>query len=295
MILISFCFPSVVQAEKPDLAVARPVISGDVSVSDLDELFTHFKSLLMKRYHLVGETDYQRASEKVFADINIEQCTEGYCIYLIKQQLEVNRLIIFELARQENFNQIKLTLVRDEDKLVKETFCRSCTMAQLKEGVSGLVNEIYLTDADSSEDLEHESPSLTQRLRQDWPWHVTFTGIALVSAYAGLNQASRYNELSAENDDIERNYTMGVTKAELDGYRSDFDANRDEMETIENNIRILNAVLAVSLACEVYFLFFSSDDPENISGASRYKGVLPDRVNLYSGRNRSTLALNWYW
>lgn len=288
-------FPSVVQAEKPDLAVARPVISGEVSGQDLDELFTHFKSLLLKRYNLVGETDYQQASQKVFEEINIEQCTEGYCIYLIKQELDVKRLIIFELARQENFNQIKVTMVRDEDKLVQETFCRSCSMGTLKERIAERVKKMYLADVDSSEDLEPEPLSFTQKIRKDWPWHVTFTGIALISAYAGLDQVSRYNELSDENGDLEQKYSAGVTKAELEGYRSDYDANRDEMETIENNIRILNAVLAVSLVCEVHFLFFSEDDSELLSGTSRYNKMLPDKVHLTSGRNRSTLAFNWYW
>ncbi len=98
-----------------------------------------------------------------------EQCTGQNCIRKIQEYLQVDRLWVLILMKDEDLIQIVLTLIREEDKLARDVYCEHCKTSVLIDKVEGLATSIISEDLasikeDNSEEDEERLAEL-ERLR----------------------------------------------------------------------------------------------------------------------------------
>ncbi|MCP4755232.1 MAG: hypothetical protein GY866_30580 [Proteobacteria bacterium] len=282
--------------------MAPLVASGDITKGDRNGIFSHFLERISHTYRLISQNSYSKAAEKVFDEIQAEQCTEGYCIYEIKKTLQVERLAILEVAAMDELTQIKITLVRDEDRLVQEDICSGCNIETLQRKIDLLLGKIATEDTKPPTKMTHQKPvgepDFSRRFNSNVGWHLTIGTVALVSIWKALDEAKQYNDLDDENEILQTQYSSEVSKNELINLRNEHEDNTDKMKQNEENIRILNGILAISLIGEMYLLFFKSDTSVS-SAIGSGKNDSPLKIALVPASDRHNIVpklnVTWSW
>jgi hypothetical protein len=131
---------------REDAAVTPIAVLGEMSKVEQTMISNRFVKLLGKRYRLITQAQFARAKEQVFEELDIEQCTEDYCIQKIQEILQVERLFFLVLSKSDELTQLSITLVREEDKLVDEDICERCSIKKLLSKVEKLVKNITAED-----------------------------------------------------------------------------------------------------------------------------------------------------
>ena len=72
---------------------------------------------------LVSQQDFIRAQIKVFEELEAEECTEEACIRKIQELLQVDRLFSLLIIREGKLTHLTLSLIRQDDKIVREIEC----------------------------------------------------------------------------------------------------------------------------------------------------------------------------
>ena len=145
-----FLMPSLglAQAEKRDAAVTPIAAIGEISDAEKSIIYTQLESVLSQYYRLISRAQYAEAEELAFEQLEAEECTEEQCIRAIQDILQVERLFALQIVREGEFSQISLTLVRQDDKIVRNTVCDDCSISELHQQVEDLVILVAQADAD---------------------------------------------------------------------------------------------------------------------------------------------------
>ena len=158
------------QAPKPGVAVAPVAAIGEIDEAEKRIVFNNLQATLSRAYRLVPQEEYRRAEEAAFASLSVEQCTEEYCIRKIQELLQVERLIVLQIIRAGTITQLTLTLVRDQDKIVRAETCQNCGVLELNDRVARLVGEVGAADVGLVEGLgtaEEEQRLAEERSRAE--------------------------------------------------------------------------------------------------------------------------------
>ncbi|MCH8844683.1 MAG: hypothetical protein IID61_17105 [SAR324 cluster bacterium] len=165
------------QEEKPDAAVAPLAALGAISQGEKTIIFNRLQAELSKHYKLVPQEDYFLAEERAFAELEADQCTEEQCIRKIQEILQVERLFVLQVIREQPYTQLSLNLVREGEKIVREVTCDSCSLFDLNDLLPALVAEIV-----GAEERPVARPrggagilTLFGLLRSETPWKSTGT------------------------------------------------------------------------------------------------------------------------
>ena len=116
IICLLISFPSVVYPAKPDAAVAPLAVIGDITEPERVILANRFEKLLAQTYRLIPQAQYQKAEKEIFRSLEVEKCTESYCIMKIQELLQVERLFFLAISKIDNLIQLNVTLAREEEK-----------------------------------------------------------------------------------------------------------------------------------------------------------------------------------
>lgn len=149
------------QVGKPDAAVAPLGALGDIGEGEKSILFSSLLSNLSQRYRLVSQEEYARAEEKAFAELESEQCTAEQCIRKIQEILQVERLFVLQVVREGAFSHLSLTLVRDDDNIVREAICEKCKISGLHGKLKNLVGMVAAADLRERRAVAGQEPALT--------------------------------------------------------------------------------------------------------------------------------------
>lgn len=134
------------QQQKPGVALAPLAALGEIGEAEQAFLFNRLQATLSRVYRLVPQDEYQRAEEAAFEALDLEQCTEENCIRKIQELLQVGRLIVLQVIRIGEILQLTLTLVREEDRIVRTETCQRCALPALEEKVAMLAAQIRAAD-----------------------------------------------------------------------------------------------------------------------------------------------------
>ena len=134
------------RTEKPQAAVAPLAVLGKISEVQQRVVFTSLESYLSTSYQLISADEFRQAQETAYSVLDLEQCTEEQCIRKIQEILQVERLFVLQVLREETFTQLSLTLVRLDDRLVKVDTCENCSISALNAKVEGLVAATVAAD-----------------------------------------------------------------------------------------------------------------------------------------------------
>ncbi|MGK5091100.1 tetratricopeptide repeat protein [Deltaproteobacteria bacterium TL4] len=127
------------QAELPQAAVSPVTSIGSISDAQKQIVFNRLLELLSTQYNLVSQSQFQKAQEAVFEQLEFEECTEEICIRKIQEILQVENLFTLQMIREGQDTQLSLTLIDLEKKTVKNEYCEACDTRQLNQRVESLV------------------------------------------------------------------------------------------------------------------------------------------------------------
>lgn len=227
MRIIAVCFlllllivpaSAVAQAEKPDAAVAPLGVIGEIGEGEKNIIFNTLLSLLSSDYQLVSREEYTRAEERAFEELEDEQCTAEQCIRKIQEILQVDRLFVLQVIREQNYTQISLTLARADDKIVKASTCEQCSITQLNKAVEGIYGAILAIDLERA---SPEQPALEPLEESGRPTWAVYTGGVMMAFALGLYQdatdlqeRSVANAAAAQEEDDPDKYNKAKSRQE---------------------------------------------------------------------------------
>jgi len=288
-------------AQKPLIAVAPPILSGDIPTVTGHRVADLLRELVALHYQSVTDEQYRTAARSVFREIKIEQCTEGYCIYRIKQELAVTRLMTLELTKTGELMQLKITMVRDDDRLVEEEICQACSPVQLEQLLRETFAAIRRQDmADSPGPEFPEKPrTLSAHLYQNRRTHLAIAGVFLLSTWGLLDEAEQHNRLSERNRELETLYLNGTSTSGLAALRTEYESNKSRMDQYAYRMNLMQFIMVSMIAVEVGMLAeLLLSGAEGPATAGRvFPEYAPLAVHPVIGRNFQTagLALTWKW
>jgi len=292
--------PSIAGEEKPQIALAPVVVSGHVLESEKEILSLFFTDLLQKSYRVVPLDRYRAATAIVFKEIRAEQCTEGYCIFKIKQLLGVERLIILELAKTGTLFQIKITMVRNEDRLVEEDICQACSLNQQKAILLGLFRKVRMSDLPGmdpteSAGIEPAVPlTVSAHIKENRGLHLTLLGVFLASTWKLVDEADKTNHLADRNRELQELQRTAISTTQLSAIRAEYEENRWKMDQSIYQMNLMQGFMAAMILIETLILTRPVHPVNRDSGASSLFQNTPVSFSLIRG-NSFTPGLNYTW
>ena len=106
-----------------------------VAINDLGDIRT---SAHLLKY----DSTHGRFQEKIFQEMNYEECTEDQCFAKIQDILQVENIFSFQILREKNIYQLSLKLITLDEKFIKTGLCENCSITELLEKIQKLYNSI---------------------------------------------------------------------------------------------------------------------------------------------------------
>ena len=120
--LLLFPFPSFGQSSERPEGIVIPVSTlGNVSETRRQILQNTLIESLSQYYRLVPQDKFEEVQEKVFQELEYEECTEDQCIVMIQEMLQVENLFVLQVIGEGQDTQMSLKWIGLDDKRVKVT------------------------------------------------------------------------------------------------------------------------------------------------------------------------------
>ena len=125
-ILLLFTSPLFGQSERPETIVIPVGTLGDISDSRKQIIQNTLSQELTKYFRLVPQDKFEEAQEKVFEELDYEECTEDQCIMMIKEILQVENVFSLQIVAEDGDTQLSLTWVGLDEKKIVTDYCKGC-------------------------------------------------------------------------------------------------------------------------------------------------------------------------
>ena len=160
------------QSERPETIVIPVGTLGDISDSRKQIIQNTLSQELTKYFRLVPQDKFEEAQEKVFEELEYEECTEDQCIMMIQEILQVENVFSLQLVAEDVDTQLSLTWVGLEEKKVLTDFCEGCKTKELNSKIELLVKnmvqqigQVTKVETKPEEKLDDTTESYTYKLR----------------------------------------------------------------------------------------------------------------------------------
>jgi len=141
--LLLFSLPSFGQtSERPEGIVIPVATLGDVTETRRQIIQNTLIESLSSYYRLVPQDKLEEVQEKIFQEMDYEECTEDQCIVMIQEALQVENLFVLQVIGEGQNTQMSLKWVGLDDKKIKTDVCKGCDTFELNERVEGLVKNL---------------------------------------------------------------------------------------------------------------------------------------------------------
>ena len=131
--------------ERPEGIVIPVATLGDVSETRRQILQNTLIESLSVFYRLVPQDKFEEVQEKVFQEMNYEECTEDQCIIMIQEALQIENFFVLQVIGEGKDTQLSLKWVGLDDKKVKTDYCENCDTKELNKRIEGLVSNLEST------------------------------------------------------------------------------------------------------------------------------------------------------
>ena len=132
--------------ERPEGIVLPVATLGDVTETRRQILQNTLIESLSSYYRLVPQDKLEEVQEKIFQEMDYEQCTEDQCIVMIQEALQVENLFVLQVIGEGDDTQLSLKWVGLDDKKVKTDYCEDCGTKELNDRVEGLVKKLTVSE-----------------------------------------------------------------------------------------------------------------------------------------------------
>jgi PEGA domain len=147
IILVLSNVPSLfAQDGKEDVALQPLATLGEIKEREQQIIFNQLQSLLSQHYKLVPQSLFEKAMDRMEQELDLETCDEESCIRKVQDLLQVGKMFNLMMVRDGDITQLSLTLIREEDRVVKAGNCDKCDVMTLIDNIEELVNQIVKDD-----------------------------------------------------------------------------------------------------------------------------------------------------
>ena len=164
---------SVNSKDEIPLSVVIPVSSvGEVKEVRKQILQNTFEDELKYQFRIVPKQKYEQVLEKVFEEMDYEECTEDQCIMRIQEMLQVENVFHLQIIGDGENTQLSMSWRTLYEKIVEEEYCQKCDTNKLRTDLRVLVQKVLGTNMrlrDEEKELEQGSLFWT-RVNDKWGW-----------------------------------------------------------------------------------------------------------------------------
>ena len=140
--LFLFFLPSLGLSQERPESIVIPVSSvGDVSNTRKLILQNTLEDELKSHFRLVPQEKYEEVLEKVFEELDYQECSEDICIMRVQEMLQVENLFHLQVIGEEGDTQLNLKWVTLDEKRNETDSCEGCKTKELNIRVEGLVGK----------------------------------------------------------------------------------------------------------------------------------------------------------
>ena len=130
------------QSERPESIVVPVSSLGEVSTVRKQILQNTLEDELKTHFRLVPQEKYEEVLEKVFEELEYEECTEDQCIMRVQEMLQVENVFHLQVLGEGKDTQLSLSWRTLDEKRKEEEFCEDCGTGELRKMIDGLVEKL---------------------------------------------------------------------------------------------------------------------------------------------------------
>ena len=97
---------------------------------------------LSKHFQILPQDQFERVQEKVFEELEYDECTEDQCIIRIQEVLQIENVFNLQVIGEEGDTQLNLKWMNLDEKKNREDYCEGCKTKELRKRVKGLVDKL---------------------------------------------------------------------------------------------------------------------------------------------------------
>ena len=119
--------------ERPE-SIVIPVSSvGDVSNTRKLILQNTLEDELKSHFRLVPQEKYEEVLEKVFEELDYQECSEDVCIMRVQEMLQVENVFHLQVIGEGSDTQLSLSWRTLDEKRKETDYCEGCKTKELNE------------------------------------------------------------------------------------------------------------------------------------------------------------------
>ena len=142
--LILFSLPSLGQSSERPQSIVIPISSiGEVSETRQQILQNTLTQELSKHYQILPQDQFERVQEKVFQELDYEECTEDQCIVRIQEVLQIENVFNLQVIGEEGDTQLNLMWMNLDEKRNQTDYCEGCKTRELNVKLIGVIEKIF--------------------------------------------------------------------------------------------------------------------------------------------------------
>ena len=129
-------------SERPQ-SIVIPISSiGEVTETRKQILQNTLTQELSKHFQILPQDQFERVQEKVFEELDYDECTEDQCIVRIQEVLQIENVFNLQVIGEEGDTQLNLKWMNLDEKKNKEDYCEGCKTKELRKRVKVLVGRL---------------------------------------------------------------------------------------------------------------------------------------------------------
>ena len=165
-----------VSQERPETIIIPVSGIGDVSNTRKIILQNTLEEQLKEHFMLISQERFEEVREKVFEELEYEECTEDRCIMMIQEMLQVENVFHLQVIGEGSNTQLSLSWRTLEEKKKVNDICMGCGTFQLNDKVKGLVEKlvvgktdelVVVVSRDDEEELRKQREEELRRQREE--------------------------------------------------------------------------------------------------------------------------------
>ena len=129
-------------SERPETIVIPVSSLGEVSEVRKQILQNTLEDELKSHFRLISQERFEEVQEKVFEELEYDECTEEQCIVMIQEMLQVENVFHLQVLGEGDDTQLSLSWRTLDEKRKETDFCEGCKTKELNKRVVGLVGKL---------------------------------------------------------------------------------------------------------------------------------------------------------
>ena len=131
-------------SERPETIIIPVSSLGEVSEVRKQILQNTLEDELKSHFRLISQERFEEVQEKVFEELEYDECTEEQCIVMIQEMLQVENVFHLQVIGEGDDTQLSLSWRTLDEKKKETDVCMGCGTFQLNDKVGGLVEKLVV-------------------------------------------------------------------------------------------------------------------------------------------------------